>query len=77
MTAMDQRPPGALAVAIERKEWTLAALCLLLGVADAASRLPPETLDALLELLEEGRGPAACVERRRGIAARGRRRARS
>ncbi len=42
----------ALALALERREWSLAALCLLLGVADAASRLPPETLESLLELLE-------------------------
>jgi hypothetical protein len=48
---------SVLAIAIERKNWTLAALCLLLGVADAAARLPPETLDHLLDLLEiPGRG---------------------
>ena len=35
-----------------RHDWRLAALCLLLGVADAAARLPPETLESLLELLE-------------------------
>jgi hypothetical protein len=43
---------SALALALERRDWSLAALCLLLGVADAASRLPPETLESLLELLE-------------------------
>lgn len=43
---------STLAIAIERKEWELAALCLLLGVAEAASRLPPETFDELLALLE-------------------------
>ncbi len=43
---------SVLAIAIERKNWTLAALCLLLGVADAAARLPPETLEHLLDLLE-------------------------
>ena len=41
-----------LALALERQAWSLAALCLLLGVADAAARLPPETLESLLELLE-------------------------
>ena len=41
-----------LAVALERRAWSLAALCLLLGVADAAAGLPPETVDQLLELLE-------------------------
>ena len=43
---------STLALSLERREWSLAALCLLLGVADAASRLPPETLESLLELLE-------------------------
>lgn len=42
-----------LATAIERRAWSVAALCLLLGVVDAASRLPPETLESLLELLEK------------------------
>ena len=42
----------ALALAIERKAWSLAALCLLLGVLDAAARLPAETLEELLDLLE-------------------------
>ena len=44
---------ASLALAVDRKEWTLVALYLLLGVADAASRLPPDTFDSLLELLEE------------------------
>ena len=43
---------AALALALDRKEWTLAALYLLLGVAEAASRLPPDTFESLLELLE-------------------------
>ena len=43
---------ATLAIALERKEWTLAALYLLLGVAEAASRLPPDTFESLLELLE-------------------------
>lgn len=47
---------SVLAVALERREWTLAALCLLLGVADVAANVPPETLESLLELLEERPG---------------------
>ncbi|MCH8025360.1 MAG: hypothetical protein IH866_01080 [Chloroflexi bacterium] len=43
---------GALALALDRREWSLAALCLLLGVAEAAAHLPPETFESLLELLE-------------------------
>jgi hypothetical protein len=45
-----------LTLALERRAWSLAALCLLLGVADAATRLPPETLERLLELLEVAPG---------------------
>jgi len=40
-----------LAVAIERKHWELAALCLLLGLTEAAAKLPPEAIDGLLEVL--------------------------
>ncbi len=43
---------SVLALALERRSWSLAALCLLLGVTDAAARLPPETLEHLLDLLE-------------------------
>ena len=47
-----------LAVAVERGAWTLVALYLLLGVVEAASRLPPEAVEGLLEALEgsPGRG---------------------
>jgi hypothetical protein len=41
----------ALAIAVERREWRVVALYLLLGVSRAASRLPPETLTELLDLL--------------------------
>lgn len=47
----------ALAVAIQRKQWELAALYLLLGVARAAGRLPPDTVDGLLAVLTEGAKP--------------------
>ncbi len=61
---------STLEVAVERENWLLAALCLLLGVAQEASRLPPETLDRLLELLEPpDRGRRrACVARWRAAA---------
>jgi hypothetical protein len=42
-----------LAQAIERRQWQVAALMLLIGVSEAASRLPPESLAALLDLLAE------------------------
>jgi hypothetical protein len=37
--------------AIERKQWEIVCLYLLLGVTQAASKLPPESLAALLDLL--------------------------
>jgi hypothetical protein len=41
-----------LAVAVERKEWTVVALYLLLGVAEVTSKLPPDAVTGLLEVLE-------------------------
>lgn len=47
-----------LALALQRGNWELATLCLLLGIVRHASRLPSETLDELLALLEPPRrGP--------------------
>jgi hypothetical protein len=46
-----------LAVAVERRDWHSVALYLLLGVADAASALPPESLVALLDLLDGEEAP--------------------
>ena len=40
-------------LAYQRKEWSLASLYLLLGVCEAAARLPPESLEALLDLISE------------------------
>ena len=50
--------------AIEQKQWEVVCLYLLLGVTEAASMLPPETLSELLDLLAgdeatEGRRPGA------------------
>ncbi|MCJ7490567.1 MAG: hypothetical protein MUP15_00135 [Dehalococcoidia bacterium] len=41
-----------LAIAVERQEWTVVALYLLLGVAEVAAKLPPDAVTGLLELLE-------------------------
>ncbi len=62
---------STLAVAIERKEWELASLCLLTGVVEAASALPPDAVEGLLEVLS---GLEDEDDRRRGGARRGRRR---
>jgi hypothetical protein len=48
----DNGSKSLLALAIEREEWELAALCLLFGVVKAAEKTPRETLDALLDELE-------------------------
>jgi hypothetical protein len=51
-----------LAVAVERKQWEVVALRLAVAVSDVAQRLPPESLAALLDLLDESR----VQEERRG-----------
>jgi class 3 adenylate cyclase len=40
-----------LAPAVERRDWRVVSLYLLVGVSEAASRLPPESLEELLNLL--------------------------
>jgi len=40
-------------VAVERRMWELVALHLLLAVSETASKLPPDSLTALIELLSE------------------------
>jgi hypothetical protein len=44
---------STLAVAIERKQWELVSLCLLVGVVEAAAALPPESVEGLLEVLAQ------------------------
>ena len=48
----------AFALAVERRQWTLVSLYLLLAISETAARLPPESLTALIELLGgEGASP--------------------
>ena len=42
---------STLAVAIQHRKWEWAALCLLLGVTEAAAALPPDAVEGLLEVL--------------------------
>ena len=68
-----------LAIAIEKKEWDLVSLCLLVSVAEAAAALPPDAVEGLLEVLAgleaEDAGPRAPTGARMGGGARrGRRR---
>ena len=49
-----RRPIGqrsVLEVAIEHEHWELAALCLVDGFLTAARKLPPEGVEALIDLL--------------------------
>jgi hypothetical protein len=46
-----------LAVAVERREWRVVALYLLLGVSEAAARLPAESLNELLDVLGADQQP--------------------
>ncbi len=55
-----------LAVAVRRKQWELAALCLLVGVAEAAAALPPEAVEGLLEVLADIEPGAEAPRLRRG-----------
>jgi hypothetical protein len=50
----------AFEIAVERRQWQVVALYLLLGISEAASKLPPESLTALIDLLggESGDEPA-------------------
>jgi hypothetical protein len=57
---------SALALAIERKEWELAALYLLLGVSRAAAKLPPDAIYGLLEVLSAEGGEGLSSPRRGG-----------
>ena len=41
----------SLSVAIERKQWELVSSDLLLGVVETAKALPPESIEALIDLL--------------------------
>lgn len=41
-----------LKAAIREERWDVAALCLLLGCVEVASRLPADTVVGLLEALE-------------------------
>jgi hypothetical protein len=61
----DNGSKSLLARAIEREDWELAALCLLIGVVEAAEKLPRETLDALLDELEVDDMPHRARSRKR------------
>ena len=47
---------STLAWAISRRRWDLAALCLLLGLAEAISRLPADSVEGLIDILDGENG---------------------
>lgn len=47
---------STLAMAISSRQWELAALCLLLGLWETLSRLPADSLEGLLDVLEGENG---------------------
>lgn len=65
---------STLAVAIERQDWELAALCLLVGMTRAAEKLPADSVEALIEMLAEpAPEPRRAPHHRRRNERRGRR----
>jgi hypothetical protein len=63
-----KRPRPLLEVAIQEENWEAAALCLLLGFVRAAHKIPPETLEEMIELLSEAPHRRTTRKRSRGRA---------
>lgn len=61
----DARPRSLLAFAIERRDWELAALCLLVGVTIQARRIPPGAVDEIIAELAGDDAPRRHRQRRR------------
>ena len=45
-------PVSAMSKALEKREWEVVAVCLLRGLVQAASALPPDAVHQLVEALE-------------------------
>jgi len=43
---------STLARAIAARQWELAALCLLLGLVEALSRIPADSIEGALDILQ-------------------------
>jgi hypothetical protein len=48
-----------LARALATREWELAALCLLIGLSEELSRIPADSIEGVLDLLEGDDGEKA------------------
>jgi len=47
---------STLSFALGEGHWELAALCLLLGMVEVLSQLPPDAVDGLIEVLDGKKG---------------------
>ncbi|MFQ5924483.1 MAG: hypothetical protein ACE5IE_00605 [Dehalococcoidia bacterium] len=47
---------STLAWAISRRQWDLAALCLLLGLLETLSKLPTDSIEGLLDVIDGQNG---------------------
>jgi len=47
---------STLARAITMRQWVLAALCLLLGLLETLSKLPADSVEGLIDILEGENG---------------------
>ena len=47
---------STLASAITRRQWDLAALCLLLGLMETLCRIPTDSIEGVLDILEARNG---------------------
>ena len=50
----EEETVSVLAIAIERRQWELAALCLVLGLLEAVSKLPADAIIGLFDVLDGG-----------------------
>lgn len=63
-----KRTRPLLEAAIQQENWEAAALCLLLGAVRAFHKIPPETLEEMIELLSEAPRHRTTRKRSRGRA---------
>ncbi len=55
---MSEPPPRSLlAIAIERENWELAALCIIVSAAEHVRAMPPDAAESLLELMAAAEEP--------------------
>jgi len=54
---------STLAWAIARRRWDLAALCLLSGLAETFSKLPADSVEGLIDILEVENGKKESKEK--------------